>query len=144
MLAHFRRFGMRDKKPRGFFRHGAMTGQTDGHGGGMATTWQRELTQAAQWRPTERLRLSEELSRWRTLQAAARAQPAAWHKAVAARQAEVGLWLYRMALAVAAAGCPGLAVSLLDSLPGVTVDGAVRLALAEALETERALSADAA
>lgn len=100
--------------------------------------WQQHLAEVTRWRPGERLLLAEALPRWQVLATAAHAQPEAWRRAVAARQPALGLWLYRLALAVAAAGAVAQARELLDSLPGVAVADEVREALGLALADEPA------
>jgi hypothetical protein len=100
--------------------------------------WQGHLTEATRWCAGERLPLAENLRRWQVLATAAHAQPQAWRRAVAPRQWEVGWWLYRLALAVAAAGASEQAHELLDSLPGVAVSDEVREALRLALAAEPA------
>ncbi|MEY3012782.1 MAG: hypothetical protein RIT45_1517 [Pseudomonadota bacterium] len=57
---------------------------------------------------------------------------AAYEALVRDRRPAIGLWLWRLALAVAAAGWPAHGLGLLDALPGVLVDGAAREVIAQA------------
>lgn len=57
---------------------------------------------------------------------------ASYEALIAARRPLLGVWLWRLALAVAAAGWPSAGLELLDALPGVLVDGACREVVAAA------------
>lgn len=57
---------------------------------------------------------------------------AGYEAVIAARRPLLGVWLWRLALAVAAAGWPSAGLELLDALPGVLVDGACREVVAAA------------
>jgi len=63
--------------------------------------------------------LAEELARLERLQALAQAEPLLWRKVVAPRAEELGLWLYGVAIGVAALGLGREALALLDVLDGV-------------------------
>ena len=70
--------------------------------------------------------LAEELARLERLQALSQSNPALWHRVVAPRADELALWLYGIAIGVAALGLPREALALLDVLAGVPAGAAGR------------------
>jgi hypothetical protein len=82
---------------------------------------------------TPRGRVCEELEIVARIQDAAVASPRAWRRAVHQRGSELALWLWGVALGVAALGLADQALGLLDALPGVNAGGSGRRALLEEL-----------
>ncbi|MSP90833.1 MAG: hypothetical protein EXR79_03360 [Myxococcales bacterium] len=85
-----------------------------------------------------RARLDDDLSLLVRMARLSRAAPLRWQRAVRPRRLELALWVWGVALAVAAAGLEGDAAALLDVLPGVAAgaDGRSEL-LADLIEDAR-------
>lgn len=66
-----------------------------------------------------RARLDDDLGLLVRMARLSRIAPLRWQQAVRARRLELALWVWGVALAVAASGLVGDAVALLDVLPGV-------------------------
>lgn len=82
--------------------------------------------------------LAEELARLERLQALSQSNLPLWHRAVAPRADELALWLYGIAIGVAALGLPREALALLDVLAGVPAGAAGRRELLwELMEAQR-------
>jgi hypothetical protein len=82
---------------------------------------------------TARGRVCEELDLVARIQDAAVVAPRAWRRAVRQRGSELALWLWGVALGVAALGMADQALGLLEALPGVNAGGGGRRALLEEL-----------
>lgn len=82
--------------------------------------------------PIATFQIATGLSLCEDLLALRQVDPASYEAAIAARRPLLGVWLWRLALAVAAAGWPSAGLELLDALPGVLIDGACREVVAAA------------
>lgn len=93
-----------------------------------------EQTLSPQRRQTvKRDALTFELLRLETLQQMASDQPRAWQRAVKHRRHELALWLFTVAVGVAALGLHREALEILAVLPGVQGGGQGRLELLQEL-----------
>ncbi len=83
-------------------------------------------------------RLATELRRLDRLHRASRCQPRRFAQTVRGRQGALSLWLYGVAVGVAAQGLHDTALALLDLLPGITAGAAGRRELlCDLIEAER-------